>query len=59
MVVIQGCYTKPTNDNGITYYYNDDHNNNSNDNNKDIKKKEGCYYYKYHFSDKLEQCRQH
>ena len=33
MVVIQSYYTKPTNDNDITYYY-DDHNNNCN--NKEI-----------------------
>lgn len=39
MVVIQCCYTKPTNDNCIIYCYNDDgHNCN---NNKEIKKKEG------------------
>ena len=41
MVVIQGCYTKTTNDNDITYYYNDDDNNNNcNNNSKEIKDKE-------------------
>ena len=37
MVVIQGCCTKPTNDNDISSYYND-HNNNK------VKRKEGYYH---------------
>ena len=41
MVVIQGCYTKPTNDNAMTYYQNDVHNNNCNNNKKEIKKIKG------------------
>ena len=43
MVVIQGCDTKPTNDNDITYYYNEDHNSSNNNNKKEIKEIGGLF----------------